>query len=137
MAVESVQSVGRFVEPLTVVLGVSGAIAGAIHWGWQTGLGVAIGSTVSLLNFRWLKAGVGAMARTAVADAQQKVVRVPKNIYIKFIGRYVLMLVVLYVILTRSLLPAGGVLAGLFAAVAAVLLDMIYNLVRGLSASKA
>jgi hypothetical protein len=136
MAVESVQPAGKYVEPLTVLLGIGCAIAGAIHWGWQTGLGVTIGAIVSWVNFRWLKAGVGAMAQTAAADAERKIVRVPRNIYFKFIGRYILMLVVLYVILSRSLLPSGGVVVGLFAVVAAVLIDMIYGLVRGLSGGK-
>jgi hypothetical protein len=42
-----------------------------------------------------------------------------------------LLLVAVYVILSRSLLPVAAVLGGLFAVVAAVMIELMWELVRG------
>lgn len=57
--------------------------------------------------------------------------RVPVSAYLKFFGRFALLLGTVYVILTRSWLPAVAVLAGLFAAAAAVVLGLVFELVVG------
>jgi hypothetical protein len=119
------------VELLTLGLGGAAALFVAVRWGWLATAGFVVGVLVSWINFRWLKQGVHALGRAATAQAGQETVRIPRRIYVRLIGRYVLLLVALCAILIGSWLPGGAVLAGLFAVVAAVLVDMIYRLYRG------
>ena len=121
----------RRVEYLTLGLGAAGTVLVAVRWGWRAAGGLALGAALSWLNYRWLKQGVGALARVAAAQADAPQVRIPKRIYLKFFGRVALLLVVAYIILVGSSLPGATVLAGLFAAVGAVMIELVYRLVRG------
>jgi small-conductance mechanosensitive channel len=80
------------------------------------------------LNYRWLKQGVGALAGLAKAQAGSVRVRVPRSVYFKFIGRYVLLILVAYVILTRFEVPAASLLAGFGSLVFAVLGEIVWQL---------
>jgi hypothetical protein len=68
--------------------------------------------------------------KLSTAQAESEHPRVPFGVYAKFFGRFALLLVVVYVILSRSLLPVAAVLGGLFAAVAAVMIEVMWELVR-------
>lgn len=134
MAVDEYTGAEKRIEYLTAGLGLAASLITAWHWGWRSGLGIACGSGLSWVNFRWLKGGISTLAGlTSVTDGEQPP-RVPRSVYVKFLGRFVLMLVAVYVILTRSLLPSGAVLLGLFAVVGAVMVEMIYELMGGNSA---
>jgi hypothetical protein len=119
------------IEWFTALVGAIAAIATAVRWGWGAGIGLALGAALSWLNFRWLKQGVGALVKVSTAQTGSDKPRVPRSVYLKFFGRFGLLLLVVYVILSRSILPAAAVLAGLFALVAAVLLEMVTELTRG------
>ena len=119
----------RRIEWLTLVLGGLGAAAAAWRWGWRGTVGLAIGAALSWINFRWLKGSVQAFGSAATAQAGSQNVRVPASAYVKFFGRFALLLGILYVILTRPWLPAIPVLAGIFAAPAAVMLALVFELV--------
>jgi hypothetical protein len=121
----------RRVEWLTAALGVVGAVFAFVRWGWSWSAGVALGAAITWVNFRWLKLGVGALVNASVAQADAEHARIPGSVYVKFFGRYALLLVVVYVILSRSWLPLAAVIGGLFAAVAAVLLELMWELVTG------
>jgi hypothetical protein len=121
----------RRIEWLTLALGGAGAAWAGWRWGWRGSAGLAVGATLSWVNFRWLKGSVQAFGRAATAQAGSQDVRVPTSAYIKFFGRFALLLGILYVILTRSWLPVIPVLAGLFAAAAGVVLALVYELVAG------
>jgi hypothetical protein len=92
---------------------------------------VAVGTLLTWLNFRWLKQGVNALVGLSTAQAGSDHPRVPTTVYLKFFGRYALLLLVVYVILLRSLLPLAAVLGGLFAVVAAVMIVVLFELIRG------
>jgi len=121
----------RRVEVLTLGLGAAGSPFVGVRWGWLAAAGFLVGVLISWVNFRWLKQGVEALGRAATARAREESPGLPKRAYVKLIGRYVLLLVALCGILLASWVPGGAVVAGLFAAVAAVLLDMLYRLYRG------
>lgn len=118
----------RRIEWLTLVLGGLGAAWAGWRWGWRGSLGLAIGVALSWINFRWLKGSVRAFGQAATAQAGSQQVRVPVSAYFKFFGRFALLLGILYVILTRSWLPAIPALAGIFAAPAAVVVALVYEL---------
>jgi hypothetical protein len=119
------------IEWLTLAFGLAGGLFVLLRWGWRPGAGVAVGAALAWINFRWLKQGVSALVRVSTAQANSEHARVPFGIYAKFFGRFALLLVVVYVILSRSLLPVAAVLGGLFAVVAAVMIEVMWELVRG------
>ncbi len=121
----------RRIEWLTFALGFAGSVFAAIGWEWRAGAGVALGAALTWVNYRWLKQGVGALVAVSTAQAGSQQPRVPLLVYVKFFGRFALLLVVLYVILSRTILPVVAVLAGLFALVAAVMIELIFELARG------
>jgi len=118
----------RRIEWLTLVLGGAGAAWGGWRWGWRGSVAVALGAGISWINFRWLKSSVQAFGTAATAQAGSQQVRVPVLAYLKFFGRFALLLGALYVILSHSWLPAVPVLAGIFAAPAAVVVALVYEL---------
>lgn len=120
----------RQIELWTLLVGATGALLAGLSWSWTAAGGVLLGAVLAWLNFRWLKQGVAALERVSVAQTHADRVRIPRRVYVKFFGRYVLLLAALYVILSRSLLPVGAVFVGLFALVAAVLGAMLVVLIR-------
>ena len=118
----------RRVEWLTLALGGLGAIWAAWRWGWRGALGLIVGTALSWLNFRWLKGGVQAFGKAATEQAGSSAARVPVSAYVKFIGRFGLLLVVVYVILTRSWVPPIPLFAGLFASAAGVVVALVWEL---------
>jgi ATP synthase I chain len=125
-------AVVRNVEYWTAALGTSGALIAWARWGWRTGAGLAAGAFLSWLNYRWLKQGVISIASAATEQAGAENVRRPKGVYLKFFGRFVLLVAAVYVILMRFGWPAVAVFGGLFAVIAATLAAMIVHLLRSL-----
>jgi ATP synthase I chain len=121
----------RRIEYLTIGIGAAAALAAGIVWGIRAGAGVAIGALISWLNFRWMKQGIGTLARLAAAQSDAERVRIPKSAYAKFLGRYVLLLLIAYVMLRGFRSIGLALLAGLFAGVAAVLAELTVQLFRG------
>jgi small-conductance mechanosensitive channel len=120
----------RRIEYLTIAIGAAAAIAAAIIWGWRTAAGVASGAALSWINYRWLKQGVATLARLSTAQAGTEKARVPPSVYLKFFGRYALLIVAAYAILRGFKLSAASLLAGFFAVIAAVLVELIGQLFR-------
>jgi hypothetical protein len=118
----------RCVEWLTLALGGVGAVWASLRWGWRGALGVVIGTALSWLNFRWLKGGVQAFGKAATEKAGSPNARVSASAYVKFIGRLGLLLVAVYVILTRSWVPPVPLFAGLFASAAGVIVALVWEL---------
>ena len=119
------------IEWMTLAFGLAGAMVVLMRWGWRPAAGMALGTALAWLNFRWLKQGVTALVQLSTAQANSEHARVPLSVYAKFFGRFALLLVVVYVILSRSLLPVAAVFGGLFAVVAAVMIELMWELVRG------
>ncbi len=89
---------------------------------------------LSWINYRWLKQGVATLARLSTAQAktmaETEKAHVPASVYLKFLGRYALLIAAAYAILRSFKLPAASLLAGLFAVIAAVILEMLGQLFR-------
>jgi ATP synthase I chain len=121
----------RRIERLTLAIGAAGAVCAAIFWSSSAAGGVAVGTLLSWLNFRWIRHGVGVLARLSIAQEGAEKPRVPRWTYIKMIGRYALLIAAAYVILRGFGSMAAGLLCGLFAAVAAVIVEVVGLLIRG------
>ena len=104
-------------------LAAAGTLAALALGGWRAAAGFLAGSLASYLNFRWLKRLVEALGRSASGKPPRARVAV-------FLGlRYVLLAAGGYVILKSSVVNLPAALAGLFVSVAAVILEIIFELV--------
>ncbi|HVB35038.1 MAG TPA: ATP synthase subunit I [Patescibacteria group bacterium] len=125
------QTAQRRVEFLTLGLGLLAGMVVLVLRGWPEGAGLALGACVAWINFRWLRRLVGWVARSSMAQAGEgeEKPRLPKSMVWQMFGRYTLLGLVLYVMLLRFYWPALAFLCGLFALIAAVLLELIGELV--------
>ena len=121
----------RRIEYLTLGIGAAGAIVAAIFWRPSAAAGLAIGALISWINFRWMRRGVGVLTRLSIAQENAVKPRVSAMTYVKLIGRYALLIAAAYVILRGFGSTTAGLLCGLFAAVAAALIEAVTLLFRG------
>ena len=120
----------RRIEYLALGIGAAGTAIAWFAWGGKATAGFASGAVLSSINYRWMKQGVGTLARLSVAQAGTQRAQVPVSVYFKFIGRYALLIVAAYAILRSIKPPAASLLAGFFTVIAAVLLEMVGQLFR-------
>jgi hypothetical protein len=109
----------RFMLALTAV----GAVALCVSAGWRGGAGFLLGALVSYFNFLWLKRAVDALGGTA----QRKPPRLRMAVLTGL--RYLLLGGAAYVILRVTNISLGAALWGLFVPAAAVVVEIIYELV--------
>jgi small-conductance mechanosensitive channel len=120
----------RRIEYITLVIAAAAALITAWFWGREAAAGFASGAILSWINYRWMKQGVGTLARLSSAQAGTQKAQVPASVYVKFLGRYALLIVAAYVILRNFKLPVASLLAGFFTVIAAVLVEMVGQLFR-------
>jgi len=109
---------------LTLGLGAAGTLGVLALAGWRGAGGFLLGALASYLNFRWLRRLVNALGAAAAEGAP------PRPRAAVFLGlRYLLLAVGAYVILKSSVLSLEAALAGLFVSVAAVVLEILFELV--------
>ena len=114
------------------VLGVAGTLVFLVWKGWRWGLGFAFGAALSALNFHWLKGAVDVLvAKFSQSPSPIPHLPSPKRAAARFGLRYGLLALAGYVIFATSLANLTAFLAGLFVFVAAVLVEMVYQLSRG------
>ena len=82
---------------LTLALGFAAALIWFFAKSHKEGTGLAIGTALAWLNYRWLDQGLGALVSVAQAQEGSEQARVPTGIYAKFVGRYVLIALAIYV----------------------------------------
>ncbi len=103
-----------------VWLGIGGTIIAAWQGGMPWGVGFLIGATASALNFRWLHHMVDSIGPTRKKPG--------KALGFLLVSRYVLFGVAGYVIVRYFKVDIMAVLVGLFVAVAAVMVEILYEL---------
>jgi hypothetical protein len=108
---------------MTLALGAAGTVVALIGWGWPAGGGFLAGAVASYLNFRWLKRLVDALG----AAAQGEPPRPRMAVFLAL--RYGLLAAGAYAILVTSILSLPAALAGLFVSVAAVIFEILFELV--------
>jgi hypothetical protein len=101
-------------------LSAGGALAVLLVYGWRSGLGFLAGALASLANFRWLH-----QLSSSLGEGGH---RLRRRVLWFLILRYVLLGAAGYVIVKVFGLSLRAALAGLFVAVAAVVVEIIYEL---------
>lgn len=122
----------RRAEQWTLVLGLAAGLFAAIYWGWRIGGGVAAGALLSWINLRWLKEGIVGLTGSSEAEENSSAKRAKRGVWLRFLGRYVLIAAGVCVILFGLHWPGIALVAGLFAAVAGVLAALISHLLFGI-----
>ena len=100
-------------------LAIGGSGAAFVFRGWRWGAGFALGAAISGINFRWWKRVTEAMGNPP-----------PRARWAVILGlRYLLLAGGAYVILRFTPISVRAALAGLFVAVAAVIVEILAELV--------
>jgi hypothetical protein len=121
----------RRVQWLTVTLGWAGALAAGLLKSPRAGYGVALGTALAWLNFRWLEQGLSSFVRGSAAQEGLPKPQVPLATYMKFGGRYALIGIALYGIVTFLAIPALWLIVGLLALGLAVTVEGLYEVISG------
>jgi ATP synthase I chain len=121
----------RRVQYLTVILGLAAALAVGVVKSHPAGYGIALGSLLAWLNFRWLEQGLSSFVRGSAAQEGLPKPQVPISTYVKFGGRYALIGLALYGIVTFLAVPALWLIVGLMALGLAVTVEGLYEVISG------
>lgn len=117
---------------LTLVLGFTSAVIAAAlrHLPWAEGL--AIGTALAWLNFRWLKRGLDALVVASIAQEGRAKPVVPIGTWFRLMFRYGLIALCVYVIFEYLKVPLVSMLVGLCALGAATLAASLYEILNPL-----
>jgi hypothetical protein len=113
---------------LTLGLGFAAALIWFFARSHREGAGIAIGTALAWLNYRWLDQGLGALVSVAQAQEGSERARVPAVIYLKFAGRYVLIALAIYVSLHYFAVPLLAMILGLLALGAGAFAESLYEI---------
>jgi hypothetical protein len=105
----------RRIARLTLIVGGFAAVGAGFLFSIRIGGGVLIGAVLAWINFRWLERAMDSVARASTAQAGSPEARVPVMSYLGMIGRYALIVAVVYVIFSRLRIPVLSMLVGLCA----------------------
>lgn len=111
--------VGRITR-ITAVLAVAGSVVAFAAGGWSWAAGFAIGGAASWLSFHWLKQVVGSLGTD----------RPPPNLAMKGVLRYLIIAAVASLLVKYTVINLRAALVGLLVSSAAVLLEIIIQLVH-------
>jgi hypothetical protein len=112
-ATSKTRAAEQAIARLTLWLGAAAALLVGALVSLPAGLGVAIGAALAWINHRWLGQSLDAVTRAATAQAGAAPPRVPRGTYFKFIARYGLIALVLYVMFAHLDVPIVSMLGGL------------------------
>jgi hypothetical protein len=116
------RAVGRIFR-VTMALSAAGGAVYFASGGWRAGFGYLLGSLIALANLRWLKRTVYALGEAAGGKPPSSRVAV-------FLGlRYLLLGLGAYAILRFSEISLTACLVGLFVPTAAVILEILIELI--------
>jgi hypothetical protein len=103
---------------VTCILGIAGALGLLIWRGWTWSAGYALGAAISALNFHWLK-----RVATTLGSAHAK-----PRVAVVLGLRYLILAAMAYGILKYSAISLSAMFWGLFVAVEAVVLEILFEL---------
>jgi hypothetical protein len=120
----------RRIAWLTLILGGASAIIVAILRSPAWAEGLAIGTALAWLNFRWLKRGMDALVVVATAQEGFAKPRIPFGTWFRLMFRYGLIAFCVYVIFEYLKVPLASMVVGLCALGAATIVASVYEILR-------
>jgi hypothetical protein len=120
----------RRIAWLTLLIGfVSSAVLALVRQRpWAAG--IAIGTVLAWLNFRWLKRGLDALVLASEVQQGREKPQVPLATYFTAIFRYGLLALAVYVIFEYLHVPIGSMVVGLCALAAATLAASVWEILH-------
>ena len=115
---------------LTLVFGgaASVAVAALRRGAWAEGL--AIGTVLAWLNFRWLRRGLDALVQAATAQEGAPQPRIPVGTWFRLLFRYGLIAFCVYVIFEYLRVPLASMVVGLCALGAATIAASVHEMLH-------
>jgi ATP synthase I chain len=121
----------RRIVSFTLVFGFAAAVALTFLKSGRWGIGIAVGTALSWLNYRWLDQALGGLVTSATAQEGMPKPVVPLSLYAKFMGRYLLIGITLYVIVVFFRVPILACLVGLLALGSGTIAAALYDVISG------
>jgi small-conductance mechanosensitive channel len=120
----------RRIAWLTLFLGFTVAVITAIlrYNLWAAGL--AIGTVLAWLNFRWLKRSLDALVVLSTAQEGREKPKVPLSTYLVALFRYGLLGLAVYVIFIVLHVPLGSMILGFCALAVAAIVASVWEILR-------
>jgi hypothetical protein len=120
----------RRIAQLTLLLGFAATFAAVLlrRWAWAGGL--AVGTALAWLNFRWLRRGLDGLVAASIAQSGVEKPRVPALTYALMILRYGLIALAVYVIFEVLKVPLLSMVLGFCALGAATIAASVYEILR-------
>ena len=118
----------RRIAWLTLLFGFAAAGTAAVlrHNLWAAGL--AIGTALGWLNFRWLKRALDALVVLSTAQQGREKPKVPITTYLAALFRYGLLGLTVYVIFMFLHVPLGSMILGFSALAAAAIVASVWEI---------
>ncbi len=115
---------------LTLLFGFAAAlIVAALRYNlWAAGL--AIGTALGWLNFRWLKRALDALVVVSIAQEGREKPKVPTTTYLAALFRYLLLGLTVYVIFVVLHVPLGSMILGFCALAAAAMVASVWEILK-------
>jgi hypothetical protein len=127
-------SIGRQTERcigwLTLLFGFAATTVAAVlrYKLWAAGL--AVGTLLGWLNFRWLKRAADALLTVSTAQEGREKPKVPLTTYLAALFRYGLLGLTVYVIFEFIHVPLGSMILGFCALAAAAIAASVWEILR-------
>jgi hypothetical protein len=121
----------RRLQGLTLGFGFAAAVIVIFKKSFPAGLGIAIGTLLAWLNYRWMDRGIAALVTAAKAQSGVAQPQVPLSVYGKFAGRYLLIGMLVYASVFFLHVPLVTVVLGLLALGAGALAEGLYEIIVG------
>jgi hypothetical protein len=108
----------------SLIVGIIAVVLAIFLVSAKAALSLAAGGVLSYINFRWLKRGIDFIVMQG-AEGQGA-----RGVALRFVGRYALIAVFLYVTIRSSALQLVWVFAGLLIYVVAILIECFSEVIR-------
>ncbi len=112
----------------SIVLSLAAIVVAGVVWNWSSALGLAAGAILACLNFVWLHHGarltVERMLHPGTASPSQH------RVAFSFVGRYIAILAVAYVILKGYPRTRVAFMVGLACPIVAAMCEAVYEAVK-------
>jgi hypothetical protein len=115
---------------LTLLFGFMAAAIVAVLQQRAWAAGLAIGTVLAWVNFRWLKRAMDALAMASTAQHGREKPKVPLTTYFAALFRYGLLGLSVYVIFVYLHVPLGSMVVGLCALAAAAIAASVWEILR-------
>jgi|SRR5690242_17117797 len=115
---------------LTLLFGFAAAVVTAALGRGLWADGLAVGTILAWLNFRWLKRAVDALVAASTAQEGKERPKVPVSTYLTALLRYGLLGLTVYVIFIYLHVPLGSMIVGFCALAAAAIAASVWEILR-------